>query len=278
MPGQVWIDGPVLKLPAQGMLLSVGLSLWNNPTQLVRVILIAAVHGYAVVSLDHVERDVSQNTIKDKNVREAYVFEGQNLLIIDDEPVNLNIASGYLQRNGLEVLMASGGEEGIGIARERQPDLILLDVMMPGVDGFETCHRLKKDPTTQDIPILFLSSLTDLDDKLKGFALGGLDYIAKPIEEAELLARVSTHLHIRRLQQELEEKNARLSTALDTGNVVNVAIGALMERHRLSREDAFQQIRMKARSERRKVQAVAEELLDGLNSMNLWQEVKAGKG
>ena len=200
----------------------------------------------------------------------AFEFDcdGLSLLIIDDDPANLAVAAGFLERQGLEVLIAHGGAEGVERAREAQPDLILLDVMMPEMDGYETCHRLKDDEATRHIPVLFLSALNDLDDRLKGFAVGGVDYVGKPIAEAELLARVGVHLQLRRLQRELEEKNARLHSALDTGNVVNVAVGAVMVHHRLSREAAAELLRRRARSRSVKLQVVAEEVLAGLEAIH----------
>jgi len=198
------------------------------------------------------------------------------ILIVDDDPNNLKVASGYLQAQGLEIMLAKSGEDGLERARLGAPDLILMDVRMPGMDGYAACRKLKEEPTTSDIPVLFLSALDDVTDKLKGFAVGGLDYITKPIDEAELLARVTTHLRLYHLQLQLKGKNERLIGALDTGNVVNVAIGVLMERHRISRDQAFDNIRRRARSQRRKVHAVAEELLVGLEQVNLWDTEKAG--
>lgn len=106
-----------------------------------------------------------------------------------------------------------------------------------------------------------MTGLTELDDKLKGFAVGGVDYVTKPVQESELLARASVHLQLSNLHKELEDKNARLEGALDTSNVVNVAIGVLMEREKISRVEAFEIIRSQARTQRVKVSAVANEIL-----------------
>lgn len=194
----------------------------------------------------------------------------KTILIIDDELINLEIIQNYLADYGFEIMVARFGESGLEKALYGMPDLILLDIMMPGLDGFETCRRLKADEKTKDIPVVFLSALTDVEDKVQGFAVGGVDFIAKPVQEEEVLARIGTHLQLRHLQKELEEKNARLNSALDTGNIVNVAIGVLMERHRLSRQEAFDILRQYARSERLKVQNVAEEILNSLEVINLW--------
>lgn len=192
------------------------------------------------------------------------------VLIVDDDPNNLKVAAGYLEAHGLEIMLAKSGDDGLEKARLGAPDLVLMDVRMPGMDGYAACHKLKEDQGTSEIPVLFLSAMDDVTDKLKGFAVGGLDYITKPIDEAELLARVTTHLRLRHLQRQLENKNERLLGALDTSSVVNVAIGVLMERHRITRDQAFDDIRRRARSQRRKVQSVADELLAGLEQVNLW--------
>ena len=183
------------------------------------------------------------------------------LLIIDDEPANIQLISEFLESQGVEILVAKNGADGISRAKKGQPDLILLDIRMPGMDGYEVCHQLKSDEATKDIPIIFMTGLTELDDKLKAFAVGGVDYITKPFQESELLARVSVHFTISNLQKELAEKNVRLEGALDTGNVVNVAIGVLMEQKGISRDEAFEIIRSQARSQRVKVSAVANEIL-----------------
>lgn len=195
-------------------------------------------------------------------------FKNNNLLIIDDEPANLLVASEFLESQGIEVLIAKNGEDGINRAKSGQPDLILLDIRMSGMDGYETCHKLKTDPDTKNIPIIFMTALTELDDKLKAFAVGGVDYVTKPIQESELLARVGVHLQLCSLQNELADKNERLETALDTGHVVNVVIGMLMQRDGIDRETAFEMIRSQARAERRKVKEIAEEVFSGDRELN----------
>ena len=137
------------------------------------------------------------------------------ILIIDDNPNNLSIITEHLEMNHLEVMVARDGEDGIIKAQKGSPDLILLDVMMPGLNGFETCALLKKDPRTDDIPVLFMTALDNVEDKLRGFEAGGLDYITKPFNEQEVLARVKVHLIIRKLQKDLEKKNRELESALE---------------------------------------------------------------
>lgn len=134
----------------------------------------------------------------------------QVVLAIDDNVTNLKVAISYLQTHGLEVIIARNGEKGIERARFARPDLILLDVRMPGMDGFETCRRLKADDSTRDIPIIFMTALSDVEDKVRGFEAGGVDYITKPIQAEEVWARVNAHLTNRRLQRELEVQVAEL--------------------------------------------------------------------
>ena len=131
------------------------------------------------------------------------------ILIIDDNTANLGVLTGYLRGQGFQMMIARNGIDGIEKARFGQPDLILLDVMMPEIDGFETCRRLKADAKTNEIPVIFITALDSVEDKVNGFAAGGVDYLTKPLHEAEVLARVRTHLNIRALQQ-LMKQNQQL--------------------------------------------------------------------
>ena len=128
------------------------------------------------------------------------------VLVVDDNPANLEIIADYLQNHGLKTAIASNGEIAFKRAKHLQPDLILLDVLMPGIDGFETCLKLKEDEYTRDIPVIFMTSLTDSEYRTRGFFVGGVDYITKPIHYAEMFARVETHLEIRHYRERLEEK------------------------------------------------------------------------
>ncbi|MBD1909000.1 MULTISPECIES: response regulator [unclassified Leptolyngbya] len=144
--------------------------------------------------------------------------ETQLILVVDDTPANLEVVAEALGDAGFEVAIATDGERAIRQATISQPDLILLDVMMPGIDGFETCCRLKTAAATCDIPVIFMTALSDPTDKVKGFNLGAVDYVTKPFQEAELIARVTTHLKLRHLHQTLEhqveQRTAQLKAAL----------------------------------------------------------------
>lgn len=133
------------------------------------------------------------------------------ILLVDDNPINLEELTDLLDEAGFNVLRAESGESGLEIAEELQPDLILLDVLMAGMDGFAACQKLKETPSTHDIPVLFMTALTDTADKLKGFQVGAVDYITKPFQYEEVVARVQTHLTLQNLKLELQEKEQRLS-------------------------------------------------------------------
>ncbi len=137
-----------------------------------------------------------------------------HILIIDDNAVNLQSLFAYLEKKEFTILVASDGESGIDAAIRFKPNIILLDVMMPGIDGFETCRLLKADEATRDIPVIFMTALTDTGDEVKGLKAGAVDYITKPLQFEAVLARVTTHLTNRRLQKQLEEQNAELEEAL----------------------------------------------------------------
>jgi two-component system sensor histidine kinase/response regulator len=133
-------------------------------------------------------------------------LQPETILIVDDIPANVSFLLGFLSHAGFKVLVAKEGKAALKKAEYAHPDLILLDVMMPGMSGFDVCNTLKSNEKTKDIPIIFMTALSDTDDKLKGFSLGAVDYITKPIQHEEVLARVTTHLKLRKLQQQLEEE------------------------------------------------------------------------
>ncbi|MCY7384838.1 MAG: hybrid sensor histidine kinase/response regulator [Microcoleus sp. CAN_BIN18] len=139
------------------------------------------------------------------------------ILIVDDTPTNLDVISEALSDAGYTVAIATSGERALKQLERRSPDLILLDVMMPGIDGFATCQRLKANPKTCDIPVIFMTALSDADSKIKGFEVGAVDYITKPFQEREVLARVKTHLQLsfltQNLEQQVSEKNAQLQAS-----------------------------------------------------------------
>jgi PAS domain S-box-containing protein len=144
----------------------------------------------------------------------------ETILLVDDNRVNLQILYSALANSGQRLLMAASGEEALQLARQERPTLMLLDILMPGMDGFEVCELLKNDPQTRDIAIIFLSALDDVQDKVRGFAVGGVDYIAKPFQLAEVLARVRTHLRLRHLEQALQRRNFELEA--ENQQILNV--------------------------------------------------------
>ena len=139
-----------------------------------------------------------------------------NILIVDDVEDNIEILGDLLIFDGYKVQSANSGEMALKQVQESRPDLILLDILMPGMNGFEVCEKLKADESTKDIPVIFVSSMTDLDSKVKGFKTGGVDYMNKPFQRAEILVRVNTHITLRRLQKHLEAQNLELKRLANT--------------------------------------------------------------
>ena len=140
----------------------------------------------------------------------ALDLRGSRILIIDDTPANLGVLRRALEAVGYDILVAPDGALGLDIAARAVPDLILLDVVMPGLDGFEACRRLKAEPSTAAIPVLFLSARGETEDIVEGFASGGVDYVVKPFQQDEVLARVQTHLEKARLTRDLIESHRAL--------------------------------------------------------------------
>jgi len=133
-----------------------------------------------------------------------------DILIVDDTPANLKLLVSLLSSNGYNVRPASSGEIALRSVEAKQPSLILLDIRMPKMDGFEVCRRLKDNSDTYDIPVIFISAMDDVNDKIKAFSVGGIDYVTKPFEPEEVLARINTHITLRNLQLELESQNDKL--------------------------------------------------------------------
>ncbi len=144
--------------------------------------------------------------------RENGMSEGL-VLIVDDVPKNLQVLGSMLRTFGFDVAFASGGPQALTLARARQPDLVLLDVMMPEMDGYATCRAFKEDPNLQKIPILFLTAKTETDDIVEGFEAGGVDYVTKPFRSVELLARVRTQIQLGRTRRELALANEELKVS-----------------------------------------------------------------
>jgi signal transduction histidine kinase len=138
-------------------------------------------------------------------------IEGATILIVDDNPSNLATLFACLNKFKPVLRIAQTGEDALELVKEIKPDIILLDILMPGIDGFETCRQLKKNEDTRDIPVLFISSLSETVDKVEGFEVGGVDYITKPFQIEEVTARITTHLNIQKLKNSLQEKNILLS-------------------------------------------------------------------
>jgi len=142
------------------------------------------------------------------------VIEEQDVvLLVDDDPSNLAVLRETLKTRPYRLLMAKSGEQAQAIAAKARPALVLLDIVMPGIDGFETCRRLKAEPATADAAVIFLSALDEARDKVRGLELGAVDFISKPFDPDEVVARVETHLEIRRLERALVRKNEALEAA-----------------------------------------------------------------
>ena len=133
-----------------------------------------------------------------------------SILIVDDTPVNVAVLAEHLVSQGFSVMVAQDGEEGIERAQFAPPDLILLDVMMPGIGGFETCRKLKSLDATKDIPVIFMTALSDIGDKIAAYKLGGVDYVTKPFHAEEVLARINTHLSLQTMRRQLLAQNRQL--------------------------------------------------------------------
>ena len=153
-----------------------------------------------------------------RNNQQPFVHD---ILIVDDTPENLTVLRQMLAEQNYMVRPALNGEIAIKAVNTSSPDLILLDIRMPGMDGYEVCKQLKSDEKTSGIPVIFISALNELDDKIKAFSLGGVDYITKPFQAEEVLARVKTHLTLRSLQKSIEDKNAQLQKALDEVKILS---------------------------------------------------------
>jgi len=149
------------------------------------------------------------------------------ILIVDDNPNNLKLLFDFLKESGFKVLVAKDGESAIEKLQEVSPNIILLDVMMPGIDGFETCYRLKASVATKDIPVIFMTALTDRVDKVKGLSMGAVDYITKPFQQEEVLARVQLHLRLRNLTKTLEEQNVLLKEEIEARKKAEAALQKL---------------------------------------------------
>ena len=165
------------------------------------------------------------------------VFVNAKIMIVDDSPANLKLLRQGLETVGCRVLIATSGERTLEIVGEGQPELILLDVLMGGIDGYETCRQLKMRDDVKDIPVIFLTAQNDPASVVTGFEVGGVDYVIKPFQTEEVLARVQTHLENTRLtralaekNRELEEKNRALEAAIDRGDQLTDQLSMISQR------------------------------------------------
>lgn len=149
-------------------------------------------------------------------------------MVVDDIPANLRLLTQILLDRGYDIRAAANGARALASIETDPPDLLLLDIRMPGMDGFEVCLRMKENPRFKDIPVIFISALDDIEDKMSAFSAGGVDYITKPFQIEEVIARVETHLALRRLQQHLQEANRRMEQELQLAAVVQAS---MMRRH-----------------------------------------------
>lgn len=138
--------------------------------------------------------------------------EQDAILVVDDQPANLKVLLSFLQEHDYRVYMVDSGQRALDILPKIQPDLVLLDVMMPEVNGFEVCQRMKKDEELAAIPVIFMTALDSVEDKIAGFSAGAVDYITKPFQQLEVLARISTHISLRKRERELEEALEEIKT------------------------------------------------------------------
>jgi len=150
-----------------------------------------------------------------------------SILVVDDNPNNLAVLSDFLGEMGFEILVARDGESALQKVNYALPNLILLDVMMPGIDGFETCRQLQSQPHTNEIPVIFMTALSESHDKVKGLSLGAVDYITKPFQQEEVLARVKLHLKLHTLKRSLADQNHQLKQEVETRKAAEAALQQL---------------------------------------------------
>jgi two-component system, sensor histidine kinase and response regulator len=160
-------------------------------------------------------------------------LNGIKVLIVDDTPANIDVLHNILNEQGFQIAVALSGEQGLSYAPQFNPDLILLDIMMPGIDGFETCKKLKSNKPTKDIPVIFLTAKADSEDIVKGFKLGAVDYITKPFQHDEVLVRIETHSKLRQTTKKNEQLIKDLKEAISLLNEAqkeNIAKSEFMSR------------------------------------------------
>jgi signal transduction histidine kinase len=169
-----------------------------------------------------------------------------NILAIDDTPANLRLLVGILTEQGYKVRPVPNGKLALSGIFQSPPDLILLDIMMPEMDGYEVCSRLKADARTKDIPVIFISAINEVLDKVKAFSVGGVDYITKPFHVEEVLARVETHLALQNLQKKLQDKNDELTKTNEELAKTNEELGKTLQQLQATQEELIQSEKMAA--------------------------------
>lgn len=138
--------------------------------------------------------------------------EQDAILVVDDQPANLKVLLSFLQEQDYRVYMVDSGQRAMEILPKVRPDLVLLDVMMPGMNGFEICRQIKTDKDLATLPVIFMTALDSVEDKMTGFSAGAVDYITKPFQQTEVLARIHTHITLRKRERELEEALEEIKT------------------------------------------------------------------
>ena len=191
-------------------------------------------------------------------------------MIVDDRPDNLRLLSQILASEGYKVRKVLDGNHALDAAQLDPPDLILLDIMMPEMDGYEVCRRLKGDERTQTIPVLFLSALDVLEDKIKAFSVGGVDYITKPFQKEEVVARVSAHLQIQALTQALKSQNTALTEEIEQRKVIEADLKKALQDLKNAQEQIIS--REKLASLGTLATGIAHELRNPLNFVNNYAE------
>ena len=188
----------------------------------------------------------------------------KQILLADDDTLVLATFGRGLRDAGYQVLVAASGQEALEVAENEEPDLAILDIRMPGMTGVETSRQMR----ALGIPVIHLSAYDDRETLDSALDEGALGYLVKPIDVAKAIPTIEAALQRAGDLFKLQQSEARLSRALDTANVVNYAVGIISERHRITSQQAFDMIRDRARSERRKVKEISREILDAAESIN----------
>ncbi|MGB3265285.1 MAG: response regulator [Microcoleus sp.] len=197
-------------------------------------------------------------------------WEESVILIVDDNPNNLAVLFDFLTESGFKVLVARTGESAIQKAEYSLPDLILLDVLMPGIDGFETCRRLKAGDLTKEIPVIFMTALNETEDKVKGFSLGAVDYVTKPIQNEEVLARAKAHLSVCKLTQKLQQQNVQMEQEIADRKQAQIKLEQLaaeLEKRVESRTVQLSQANLHLQEEVNHRQQIQDNLQKSLNDL-----------